>query len=77
LPFYPKIVSVFPLCYIHSALKDLLSASSIAQALETRVIGRRIIYRPVVLSTMAVAREEALAGSIEGTVVVAGRQTLG
>ncbi|MBI4200816.1 MAG: biotin--[acetyl-CoA-carboxylase] ligase [Chloroflexi bacterium] len=49
----------------------------IEQALSTCSIGHRILYRPVVTSTMDVAREEAERGAPEGTVVVAEEQTAG
>jgi len=41
------------------------------------LIGRRILYWPVLVSTMAMAREMAEAGVDEGTVVIAGEQTGG
>jgi BirA family biotin operon repressor/biotin-[acetyl-CoA-carboxylase] ligase len=58
-------------------MEDILSDISIKRALNTRVIGRRILYLPVVPSTMLAVKEEAIAGAIEGTVVIAGRQTMG
>jgi len=43
----------------------------------TRFIGRHIQYYPRLTSTMDAAREAALAGGAEGTVVLAGEQTAG
>lgn len=51
--------------------------SVVSADLETRFIGRRIIYNPKLPSTMAVARREARRGAPEGTVVVADEQTAG
>lgn len=41
------------------------------------LIGKRILYWPVLVSTMATARQMAEAGVDEGTVVIAGEQTGG
>lgn len=56
--------------------KDL-SAIAITKGLKTKIIGRKVIYLPSVPSTMDAARQEALKGVGEGTVVVAGEQTEG
>lgn len=56
---------------------DGLSAESITANLNTRVIGRRVIYYPQVASTNDVARQEAQQGAAEGTVVIADEQTAG
>lgn len=45
--------------------------------MKTRIVGRNIIYRKSVSSTMDVAREEAKRGAAEGTVVVAEKQKAG
>lgn len=45
--------------------------------LSTAFIGRTVYYHPVLTSTMEEARKLAAAGSTEGTVVIAGRQTEG
>jgi BirA family biotin operon repressor/biotin-[acetyl-CoA-carboxylase] ligase len=58
-------------------MKDTLSPEAITQNLETRLIGRRVIYHPSVTSTNELAKEEARRGAEEGTVVVAGEQTGG
>ena len=54
-----------------------LSPASIADGLETRFIGQRIIYYPTLPSTMEVARREARQGAEEGTVILADEQTAG
>ncbi|MDP2729665.1 MAG: biotin--[acetyl-CoA-carboxylase] ligase [Dehalococcoidales bacterium] len=57
--------------------KDSLSADTIKRGLETRFIGQRVLYHPSVTSTMEIARREARQGAAEGTLVVAGEQTVG
>jgi BirA family biotin operon repressor/biotin-[acetyl-CoA-carboxylase] ligase len=57
--------------------KDILSAEAITQGLETRVIGRRVLYYPSVTSTNEVAKQQARQGADEGTVVIADEQTMG
>jgi BirA family biotin operon repressor/biotin-[acetyl-CoA-carboxylase] ligase len=56
--------------------KDL-SAAAITKGLKTAIIGRKVFYLPRVVSTMDIARQEALKGASEGTVVIAGEQTGG
>ncbi len=58
-------------------LEDNISAETIAKGLETRVIGRRILYYPSLPSTMDIARQEARLGATEGTTIIAGEQTAG
>ncbi len=58
-------------------MEDSLSPASITDNLETRFIGRRIIYYPTLRSTMEVARREAQTGAAEGTVILADEQTAG
>jgi len=58
-------------------MREKLSAISIRSGLGTSFVGQRIIHYPKLSSTMAVAREEALAGAVEGTVVIAEEQTAG
>jgi hypothetical protein len=48
-----------------------LDLSSLEAALETRFVGRRLIYLTSTTSTMDVARAEAEVGAEEGTVVIA------
>ena len=45
--------------------------------LQTRFIGKKVIYYPRVTSTMDAARDEARKGTDTGTVVIAGEQTKG
>jgi BirA family biotin operon repressor/biotin-[acetyl-CoA-carboxylase] ligase len=58
-------------------MKASLSPEAITQDLETRFIGRRVIYYPSVTSTNELAKEEARRGAEGGTVVIAGEQTGG
>jgi BirA family biotin operon repressor/biotin-[acetyl-CoA-carboxylase] ligase len=57
--------------------EETLSAESITDGLDTRMIGRRILYYPSVTSTNEIARTEAERGIQEGAVVVADEQTAG
>jgi BirA family biotin operon repressor/biotin-[acetyl-CoA-carboxylase] ligase len=50
---------------------------SLSAGLDTRFIGKKIIYFPRLSSTMITAREEAGRGAAEGTVIIAGAQTTG
>jgi BirA family biotin operon repressor/biotin-[acetyl-CoA-carboxylase] ligase len=54
-----------------------ISPSIIMRGLKTALIGRNIIYHPVLASTMDAARFEARRGVAEGTVIIAGEQTGG
>ena len=47
------------------------------EKLGTRFIGKRILYFPRLSSTMDAARQEAVRGAAEGTVIIAGEQTAG
>ncbi|MFH1169718.1 MAG: biotin--[acetyl-CoA-carboxylase] ligase [Chloroflexota bacterium] len=58
-------------------MTDGLSASSISAGLGTELIGRKVIYRSRVASTMDEARREARQGAAAGTVIVADEQTAG
>jgi BirA family transcriptional regulator, biotin operon repressor / biotin---[acetyl-CoA-carboxylase] ligase len=49
----------------------------IKNGLNTRVIGREVLYYPSLPSTMDTAREKARQGAAEGTVIIAGEQTAG
>ncbi|MCX7912423.1 MAG: biotin--[acetyl-CoA-carboxylase] ligase [Dehalococcoidales bacterium] len=51
--------------------------ASLVGGLNTRLIGRKILYYPVLASTMDAARKAALDGEAGGTVIVAGEQTQG
>jgi len=57
--------------------EDGLSADLISKGLETRFIGRNVLYYPSVTSTNEVARQQARQGAAEGTVVIADEQTAG
>jgi BirA family biotin operon repressor/biotin-[acetyl-CoA-carboxylase] ligase len=57
--------------------EDSLSANTIMEGLETRFIGRKVLYYPSVTSTNEIAKQEARRGAIEGTVIVTGEQTRG
>ena len=54
-----------------------LAVEAVQASLSSASIGHRIIYLPVVTSTMDIAREEAERGVEEGVVVVAEEQTAG
>ena len=54
-----------------------LSPASIISNLRTHFIGQRVIYYPSLTSTMEVAKQEAQQGAVEGTVIIAGEQTVG
>lgn len=54
-----------------------LNAVMLKRGLKTNVIGRKILYLPSVASTMDIAHNEALKGALEGTIVIAGKQTRG
>ncbi|UCH43450.1 MAG: biotin--[acetyl-CoA-carboxylase] ligase [Dehalococcoidales bacterium] len=56
---------------------DDLSPEVVTWGLATQFVGQRIVYHPVLTSTMDVARQEARQGAAEGTVVLADRQTAG
>ncbi len=56
---------------------DRLSTESIRGAIDTKLIGRNILYYPTTASTMDVAKQAAKDGAAEGTVIIADRQTAG
>jgi len=56
---------------------DVISADEIARGLNTRVLGRRVLYYARVGSTNDVARQLADAGEAEGTLVIADEQSAG
>lgn len=58
-------------------VENSLSPASITNNLETRFVGQRVIYYPSLASTMEVAKQEALKGATEGTVIIADEQTAG
>ena len=54
-----------------------LSLAAIANNLETRFIGQRVIYYPSLASTMELAKREAQQGAVAGTIIIADEQTAG
>jgi BirA family biotin operon repressor/biotin-[acetyl-CoA-carboxylase] ligase len=54
-----------------------ISREAILDRIGTRIIGREVLYFPSVTSTMDIARRAATEGAVEGTAVVADRQTEG
>ncbi len=54
-----------------------LPPESIKRNLNTRIIGREVLYFPTVTSTNDLAKEKARQNAPEGTVVIAGTQTAG
>jgi BirA family biotin operon repressor/biotin-[acetyl-CoA-carboxylase] ligase len=58
-------------------VEDSLPADFITKGLETRFIGRRVLYYPSVTSTNEVAKQEAQQGAVEGTVIIADEQSGG
>jgi BirA family biotin operon repressor/biotin-[acetyl-CoA-carboxylase] ligase len=52
-----------------------LSAEAITSGLETRFVGQRTLYFPSLTTTMDRARQEALKGAPEGTVIITDEQT--
>ena len=58
-------------------VEDNLSPTSITSNLGTHFIGQRVIYYPILTSTMEVTKQEAQLGAVEGTVVIADEQTAG
>jgi len=58
-------------------VENNLSPASITGNLGTHFIGQRVICYPSLTSTMAVAKQEAQLGAVEGTVVIADEQTAG
>ncbi len=61
--------------YQYLMTENDLSVDAITSGLETRFVGQRILYFPSLTTTMDVARQEALKGAPEGTVVIADEQT--
>lgn len=58
-------------------VEDSLSLESVTGNLETRFIGRRVIYHSRVTSTNELAKQVVQQGAEEGTVVIADEQTAG
>jgi BirA family biotin operon repressor/biotin-[acetyl-CoA-carboxylase] ligase len=64
-----------PVYYQFLMKENDLSAEAITDGLETRLVGQRTLYFPSLTTTMDMARQEALEGTPEGTVVIADEQT--
>ena len=58
-------------------MEENLSPAAITSNLGTRFIGQRVIYYSRLTSTNEVAKQEAQSGAVEGTVIIAGKQTTG
>ena len=54
-----------------------VSATAVTSNLKTGFVGQRVIYHPTLPSTITVARQEARQGAIEGTTIIASKQTAG
>jgi BirA family biotin operon repressor/biotin-[acetyl-CoA-carboxylase] ligase len=63
--------------YNEQMLPDLLTEASIRSSLTTAILGRRVTYLSTTASTMDDARQAALEGAPEGTLVLAEEQTSG
>ena len=72
-----KIESSPRLGYCLVEATELLLPDEIRNGLNTHVMGKKIIYCPEVNSTQDMAAELAKSGTVEGTVVIAERQTSG
>ena len=57
--------------------RNVITAELISEGLETRLIGRKVLYYPTASSTNEIAIQESVQGASEGTVVIAGEQTRG
>lgn len=66
-----------PLALFPGTEVDFLSPERVEVALRTRYLGRRVLYFPVLDTTMDVARREAQAGAPEGLLVLAEEQRAG
>ncbi|MGC8959923.1 MAG: biotin--[acetyl-CoA-carboxylase] ligase [Chloroflexia bacterium] len=66
-----------PLALFPGAEVDPLMPERVEAVLDTRYLGRRVLYFPVLDTTMEVARKEARAGAPEGLLVLAEEQRAG
>lgn len=57
--------------------EDIISKEIIMEGLETRLIGKTVVYYSSVTSTNDVARDQAKKGAEEGTVIIADEQIAG
>jgi BirA family biotin operon repressor/biotin-[acetyl-CoA-carboxylase] ligase len=58
-------------------VEEKIEKTCAESSLHTRYFGKKAIYYPSLTSTMDVARDEAIKGTAEGTVIIAGEQTGG
>ena len=65
------------MCYSLFMSEEKLSQTIITKGLTTRFIGQNVLYYPSVTSTNDIARQQALQKAVEGTAVIADRQTSG
>jgi BirA family biotin operon repressor/biotin-[acetyl-CoA-carboxylase] ligase len=70
------LLATYHLILYHQFVAENLTPS-ITRGLKTSFIGRKVVYYPVLTSTMDAARQLALQGVEAGTVVIAGEQTAG
>ncbi|WP_144511357.1 biotin--[acetyl-CoA-carboxylase] ligase [Bacillus sp. FJAT-22090] len=63
--------------YILQSIPDIVSPDRITPHLETKHIGRNIVYHPVCDSTQIIAAEKAREDALHGTVVITEEQTAG
>lgn len=58
-------------------MEEEITQASVMRDLNTNFIAKRVIYHSQVTSTMELAKKEALAGVLDGTVIIADEQTAG
>ncbi len=72
-----RIEAVTSRGYRLASSPDILHPAQLKTGLDTELIGREVVYFPATDSTNIRAHELARAGAVEGTVVVADRQSAG
>ena len=72
-----EIESISKKGYRLTASPDILTYEEIADGLKTKFIGRKIIHFENIDSTNSEAKELALSGAEDGTVIIAEEQTMG
>jgi BirA family biotin operon repressor/biotin-[acetyl-CoA-carboxylase] ligase len=70
------LLATYHLILYHQFVAEHFSAS-ITRGLRTSFIGRKVVYYPVLTSTMDAARQLALQGGEAGTVIIAEEQSAG
>ncbi|MFJ5772279.1 biotin--[acetyl-CoA-carboxylase] ligase [Psychrobacillus sp. NPDC093180] len=63
--------------YVLQSIPDIVSSERISSYLDTKSIGRNIIYYPVCESTQTIATEKASDHAAHGTVIITEQQTAG